>query len=225
MTTIDALMNRIQRQIAAEAERQKAARAEQARANREREQRLSRYETDARHIQELWKPRLAALVERFQALVMAESTVGQHTRVVTLTFAATVARATVRFEVFPDHEARHVRLGCTQEILPARVRQEPQPPLEIPLGGVQDEAVVAWFDDRVVAFVEAHIALVRQDAVLRERLEDQFVEDPVARVRFPRDLASSTLECDGMTYYFVDEETRREFEHQPAAQGRPCPKG
>ena len=44
------------------------------------------------------------------------------------------------------------------------------------------------------------------------------LEDPVARIRFPKYLASSTLERDGRTYYFVDEETRREFEKQPAAK-------
>ena len=52
---------------------------------------------------------------------------------------------------------------------------------------------------------------------LQEQLKDEFVEDPVARIRFPKYLASSTLERDGRTYYFVDEETRREFEKQPAA--------
>ena len=84
--------------------------------------------------------------------------------------------------------------------------------------GVQDDALVGWFDDRIVAFVKAYVALVRQDAALREQLEDAFVEDPVARIRFPKYLASSTLERDGRTWYFVDEETRREFENQPAAQ-------
>ena len=59
---------------------------------------------------------------------------------------------------------------------------------------------------------------MRQDAALREQLKDVFVEDPVARIRFPKYLASSTLERDGKTYYFVDEETRREFEKQPAGQ-------
>jgi YHS domain-containing protein len=60
--------------------------------------------------------------------------------------------------------------------------------------------------------------VVRQDAALQEQLKDQFVEDPVARVRFPKYLASSTLQRDGRAYYFVDEETRREFEKQPAGQ-------
>ena len=98
------------------------------------------------------------------------------------------------------------------------VRYDKQSVLEFPLGGVQDDALVQWFDDRIVAFVQAYIALVRQDAALQEQLKDEFVEDPVARIRFPKYLASSTLERDGRTYYFVDEETRREFEKQPTAK-------
>jgi YHS domain-containing protein len=78
--------------------------------------------------------------------------------------------------------------------------------------------VVQWFDERVVAFVKAYLALVRQDDELREHLKEHLVEDPVAKVCFPKYLASSTLERDGRTYYFVDEDTRREFEKQPAAK-------
>ena len=79
--------------------------------------------------------------------------------------------------------------------------------------------MVQWFDERVVAFVKAYLALVRQDDDLQEHLKDHLVEDPVAKVRFPKYLASSTLERDGRTYYFVDEDTRREFERRPPAKG------
>jgi YHS domain-containing protein len=51
-----------------------------------------------------------------------------------------------------------------------------------------------------------------------EALQEQLVEDPVARIRFPRYRAASTLQCNGRTYYFVDEDTRREFEKGPAAK-------
>ena len=44
------------------------------------------------------------------------------------------------------------------------------------------------------------------------RNKDQLVEDPVAKIRFPKYLAASALERDGRTYYFVDEDTRRELE-------------
>jgi YHS domain-containing protein len=218
MTDINALINRIDQEIAAEVGRQKAGWAELVQANRERGLRLQRYETEAKHIVELVKPRLDAFIERFKAVVEAEPLVREHTRAVNLTFAATVANATLRFEVFPDRDVNHIRLECTLEIIPVLVRYDTQSVLGFPLDGVQDDAVVEWFDDRILAFVKAYIAVVRQDAALQEQLKDQFVEDPVARIRFPKYLASSTLERHGRTYYFVDEETRREFEKQPAAQ-------
>jgi YHS domain-containing protein len=218
MTDTKALINRIDQEIAAEVGRQKTGWAELLQANRDRELRLLRYETEAKHIIELVKPRLDAFIERFTAVVKAEPVVRQHTRAVNLTFAATVAKVTLRFEVFPDRDVNHIRLECTQEIIPVVVRYDKQTVLEFPLGGVQDHAVVEWFDDRIVAFVKAYIALVRQDTLLQQQLKDQFVEDPVARIWFPKYLASSTLERDGRTYYFVDEETRREFEKQPAGQ-------
>ena len=40
------------------------------------------------------------------------------------------------------------------------------------------------------------------------------VEDPIAHVRFPKQAAATTLERHGQTYYFIGEDTRREFEKQ-----------
>jgi YHS domain-containing protein len=77
---------------------------------------------------------------------------------------------------------------------------------------------VQWFDERIVGFVKTYVALERDDADLQEHLKDLFVEDPVAKIRFPKYLASSTLERAGQTYYFVDEDTRREFEKGLAAK-------
>jgi hypothetical protein len=175
MADIQTLINRIDQEVAAEVERQKKGWAELQLAKRERELRLQRYETEARHIIELVKPRLDAFIERFKAVVKAEPVVREHVRAVNLRFAATVANATLRFEVFPDREVNHIRLECTQEIIPVVVRYDKQSVLEFPLGGVQDDAVVQWFDDRIVAFVKVYIALVRQDVALREQLKDQFV--------------------------------------------------
>jgi YHS domain-containing protein len=218
MTDVSALLDRIDQEVAAEVGRQKTAWAEFVLANRERGLRLQRYETEAKRVIELLKPRLDAFIERFKAVVKAEPAVREHTRAVNLEFAATVAKVTLRFEVFPDKDVSHIRLECTQEIIPTVAQYDKQSVLEFPLDGVKDDAVVRWFDDRVVAFVKVYVAVVRQDTALREQLKDDFVEDPVARVRFPKYLAASTLERDGRTYYFVDEETRREFEKRPAAQ-------
>src|SRR5215470_9601815 len=140
MTDIHALINRIDQEIAAEAGRQKSDWTKLLQANRERGLRLRRYETEGKHIIELLKPRLDAFIERFKAMVKAEPVVREHTRAVNLTFAATVAKVTLRFEVFPDQDVNHIRLECTQEILPVVVRLDRQPHLEVPLDGGQDEA-------------------------------------------------------------------------------------
>ena len=44
------------------------------------------------------------------------------------------------------------------------------------------------------------------------------VEDPIAHVRFPKVAAATTLEWQGQKYYFISEDTCREFEKQ---QGTP----
>lgn len=219
MTGVDTLMNRIDQEIAAEAEREKNDRAKLVLANRERGLRLRHFEAEAKRLVELLKPRLEAFIGRFKPVVKVKPVVSENTRAVTLTFASTLAKVTLRFEAFPDQDVHHVRLECTQEIIPVMVRYDKQSVLDLPLGGAQDDAVITWFDDRIVAFIKAYVALVRQDTALQEQLKDQFVEDPVAGIRFPKYLASSTLEREGRTYYFVDEETRREFEQQPAAPG------
>ncbi len=218
MTDIDTLIRRIDQEVAAEVKLQKAAWEDVARANREREPRLQRFDAVAQHLIELVKPRLTAFIERFKAVIKAEPKVREHTRAINLTFAATVAKVTLVFEVFPDRDVSHVRLECTQEILPVVVRYDKQSVLEFPLDAVQDDTVVKWFDERIIAFVKGYMALVRQDAALKEHLKDQLVEDPVTKIRFPKYLASSTLDRDGRTYYFVDEETRREFEKEPASK-------
>jgi YHS domain-containing protein len=40
------------------------------------------------------------------------------------------------------------------------------------------------------------------------------VEDPIARVSFPKVVAATTLEWKGQKFYFIGEETGREFEKQ-----------
>jgi YHS domain-containing protein len=218
MTGVHTLTSRIDRELAAEVQREKAAWDEVARSNRERAPRLARFDAIAQHLIQLVKPRLEAFIERFESVAKAEPSVREHTRAMRLEFAATIAKVTLRFEVFPDREVKRVRLQCTQDFTPEWVPFDKQAVLEFPFDAVSDDAVVQWFDDRVISFVKAYITLMRQDAELREHLKDQLVEDPVAKIRFPKFLAASTLQRDGKTYYFVDEETRRQFEATPAGK-------
>jgi YHS domain-containing protein len=42
-------------------------------------------------------------------------------------------------------------------------------------------------------------------------LKEHMVQDPIALVKFPSFAAGATLEWNGQKYYFLAEETRREF--------------
>jgi YHS domain-containing protein len=45
---------------------------------------------------------------------------------------------------------------------------------------------------------------------------DQMVENPIAQMRFPKYAAEATLQKEGITYYFISSETKRDFQN-----GRP----
>jgi YHS domain-containing protein len=218
VTDLDTLIRRIDQELEAVVKAEKEAWAEVTRANRERRPRLQRFDNVAKRLIGLLKPRLAAFIERFKTVVKAEPTVREHARATTLTFASTLAKVWLRFEVSPDQDVNHVRLECTQEIIPVLVRYDKQSVIEFPLDAVTDDAAIQWLDERIVAFVKLYVGLMRDDDALMEHLKEEFVEDPVAKIRFPKYIASSTLERGGRTYYFVDEETRQEFQSEMAVK-------
>ena len=51
-------------------------------------------------------------------------------------------------------------------------------------------------------------------------LKDHMVEDPIAHVRFPKAAAATVLEWSGQKFYFIGEETRREFEKQQGSAAK-----
>ncbi|HEV3201353.1 MAG TPA: hypothetical protein VGZ73_25815, partial [Bryobacteraceae bacterium] len=164
MTDVNILINRIDQVLEVEVKRGSVAWTETVQATRDREQRLQRYEPVAKHIIDLLKPRMEAFIERFKDVVRAEPSVRQHTRAMHLTFAATVAKVSLTFEVYPNRDVSQIRLECTQEIVPVLVSYDKQLVLEIPLDAVRDDVVVQWFDERILAFVKTYLAIVRQDA-------------------------------------------------------------
>src|SRR5262245_27010834 len=109
MTDVDTLVRRIDQELRAEVQREKADWEEETRAARERGVLLQRYEAVAQRVIGLLKPLLAAFIDRFKSVVKAEPSVREHTRAMTLTFAATVAKVALTFEVYPDRDVSHVR--------------------------------------------------------------------------------------------------------------------
>ncbi len=72
-----------------------------------------------------------------------------------------------------------------------------------PLDAVDKAALGKWFDDRIVSFVKTYLSLHENQYYLKGHM----VEDPIAKVQFPKYAAGATLELDGKTLYFIDEST------------------
>src|SRR4029079_9616832 len=105
-------------------------------------------------------------------------------------------------------DATKVVFNYDLEILPVLTQYESHVEQEFPLDSVDPETLARWLDDRIVGFVRTYLSLYENEYYLKKLM----VEDPVMGVRFPKHAAGATLEWKGKTYYFVGEETRREFE-------------
>src|SRR5262249_23113369 len=123
---------------------------------------------------------------------------------------AHLGRVGLRFSASTDPDVRTVILGYDLEIIPVFFRYEPHAELEFPLDAVDEAAAGWWVDDRIVDFVRAYLAMGEDEFSSPEHL----VEDPVAHVRFPDCAAGATREWQGKKYYFIGDETRREFARQ-----------
>ena len=77
----------------------------------------------------------------------------------------------------------------------------------MPLEPYDEAAVGKWLDHRIVEFANAYLEL----HATRQHQERVMVSDTVAGISFPKYFAAATLDHDGQTYYFISEETRREF--------------
>ncbi len=166
----------------------------------------------AKRVVELIRPRLQALVERFKDRVNVEPVVTEHLREVTLKFDSPVARIELTFRLSHDAEVKNLVLDQNLDILPILMKFDSHADLTIPMDKIDDNAVVKWFDDRIVSFVQTVKAMHQNQYYLKSHL----VADPVAGVQMPKYAAKATLEVDGKTYYFVSDETKREFETRRA---------
>jgi YHS domain-containing protein len=210
MPDINELVGRIDAEFSAFGDKVKKSQAVQVQAFEERQKRVGQLGRVFDQLREVWRPRLEALVKKFGDRVQVTPRLVPSTREATFEFQSKVARVRLRFSATTDRDVTKVVLSYDLEIIPVLMQFDGHSDCEFPLGAVDLEAVASWVDDRIVSFVKTYLALHEHD----QYLKDQMVEDPVAQVRFPKFSAGATLEWQGRTYYFVGEETRREFARQ-----------
>jgi YHS domain-containing protein len=194
----------------------KQLQSQQVHAFQEREQRFEQFVKLLDQLRDIWRPRLEALAQRFGERVKVTPSVEPARREAIFAFQSPLARICLRFSASTNADVTKVIFNYDLQILPILMQFEPHAELEFPLDAVDQEALGRWIDDRIVTFVRTYLALHENEYYLK----DHMVEDPVARVRFPKYAAGATLEWGGKTYFFVAAETRREFEKKQGIASR-----
>jgi hypothetical protein len=191
----------------------KAFQQEAEAKRREVEERFQGFLPIAERIVAIAREKLERLRVRLQFDVIPSQvrTDRLYTRSVTLdvkTELASVVRLGLRLS--HDSDVRNILLDYNLEIIPVFFRFTPHARMAMPLESFDEAAVGKWLDDRLVDFAHDYLELHTTEQY-QERV---MVSDTVAGIRFPRFYAAATLEHDGRTYYFISEETRREFAKQ-----------
>jgi YHS domain-containing protein len=208
MADVTNLVKRIDAEFAGLDERVKRAQAEHLQEHQQRQQRLAEFEKQLADLREVWKPRLAALLERFSGKVKVTPQLTSTSREATMEFQSNLARIKLRLSASTDRDVRNLILDYNLEIIPVLMQFDSHQRAEWPLDSLDRQAVGAWVDDRLVDFVKTYLSLHENEWYLK----DHMVVDPIAEVRFPKYAAGDQLEWQGKTYYFISAETRREFE-------------
>jgi YHS domain-containing protein len=208
MSDLNSLEKRIDSEFSALDEKFKKFQREQVQAHQDRQQRLNKLDKVFDQLREVWKPRLEVLVKKFGDKVKTTPRLTPSTREATFEFKSKLAVVRLKFSATTDRDVSKIILSSDLDIVPVLMRFDAHSEMECPLQAVDPAAVARWVDDRIVSFVKTYLSLHENDYYLK----DEMVEDPVIGVRFPKFAAGATLESKGQTYYFVGEETRREFE-------------
>jgi YHS domain-containing protein len=212
MGDLDSLMKRLQTELDAGARRVEEIRRRTTQVHEDRQGRLEQFARACEGLQKVWRPRLEAFASKFGDRVKVTPTVTPSQRDAVLQFHSELAAVKVAFSASPDVEKGNLVLDYELSIVPVLMDYERHARMETPLDRVDDAAVAAWIDDRLVSFVRAYNAMTENEFYLRGSM----VEDPVAKVRFPKFVAAASLVRGGKTIYFVSADTKRQFEAREA---------
>jgi hypothetical protein len=207
MPDINKLASRIDAEFSAVEDKVKKAQSQQVGEYKQRQARLEQLGKVFDQLQEISKPRLELLMKKFGDRVQVKPRMVPSSREVTLNFQSHLAHVRLKFSGFTDRDVQKVILAYDLEIIPILMRFNPHAEIEFPLNAVDKEAAAKWIDDRIVEFIHTYFSMGENEIYLK----DEMVEDPIAHVRFPKFAAAATLESDGQKYYFIGDETRREF--------------
>jgi hypothetical protein len=210
MSDVNELEARIDGAFTKVKDRVKQDQQQQLKEYQERQKLVTEYEKVQTKIVEIAKPRLEALSKRAGERVKVTPSVSQTRRAATFEFRSNKAYITLAFAVAPDLQVKNAVVEYDLRVVPVLWKFERHAEFSSPIAAFDAAGLTKWLDDRIVAFVELFIQI--HEGELFDKAE--FVEDPVAKVKFPKFAAGATLDHGGQTHFFIDDKTKAEFAKQ-----------
>src|SRR5262249_7752778 len=150
------------------------------------------------------KPRLEALAKRAGQRVSVTPSVSEGRRAARLEFKSSGAHITLTYASTPDQELKNAVVQRELRIVPVLWKFEPHAEFSSPITSFDAKGFTKWLDDDIIAFVELYMQI--HEGEFYDKAE--YVEDPIAKVTFPKFAAGATLAQGGQTYFFIDEITK-----------------
>jgi YHS domain-containing protein len=210
VSDVNNLVTRIEGAFSALKEKAKQQQQQELQHFQERQKLFQEYEKAQARVVEIAKPRLEALAKRAGERVSVTPTVSESRRSAKFEFKSPKAHITLTFGVAPDRELKNAVVEYDLQRVPVLWRFDSHAEFATPIAAIDEAGLTKWLDDRIVGFVELYVQI--HQAEIFEKAE--FVEDPVAKVKFPKFAAGASLEQGGQTIYFIDETTKREYAKQ-----------
>jgi YHS domain-containing protein len=176
----------------------------------QRQELLKEYDKAQAKIVEIVKPRLETLAKRAGDRVKVTPSVSQTRRSAAFEFQSAKAQIALTFSVAPDQTAQKAVVVSDLKVVPVLWKFDSHGEFGTPVGNVDTAGLTKWLDDRIMAFVDLFIQI--HEGEIFDKAE--MVEDPVAKVSFPKFAAGATLDHGGKTHFFIDDKTKAEFARQ-----------
>ncbi|HQR07171.1 MAG TPA: hypothetical protein PLN21_10135 [Gemmatales bacterium] len=207
MADINTLLQRIDAEFNAVDDKVKQTQKANLEDYRQRQKRMEKYTEMVNELKTIWGPRLEALQKRFGDRVKVTPRVTPSSREAMFEFQSSLARIRLKFSSYADRDVKNIHLTSDLDIVPVLMQFDAHSEMKFPVDSPNKEVIAQWVDDRIVSFVRTYLSIHENNFYLKDHL----VEDPITHVEFPKFAAGATMEWKGATYYFVDDESRKEF--------------
>lgn len=210
MSDVNDLVARIDGAFAALKEKAQTAQRQELKHYQEQQRLFQEYEKARAKVVEIARPRLEALAKKAGDRAAVTPSVSESRRSARFEFRSGTAFITLTFSVAPDREIKNAVVEYDLKIVPVLWKFESHAEFSTPIAALDTKGLSKWLDDRIVGFVELYLQIHQGE--IYDKAE--YVEDPIAKVKFPKFAAGATLDHGGQTYFFMDETTRAEFAKQ-----------